>query len=57
LIAAIVSAFTPATPLRPNKIWLFSASGINPKSDLFISTRETLIPRDVVSPIAFAIFA
>ena len=50
------SSPTLTRPFNPNKISLFSTSGLKPKPELFISAKLTLIPASLIAPIAFAIF-
>ena len=57
LMEAIAAPFNPLNAFKPNKIWLFSTSGLKSKSDLFISIKEIFIPFEIISPNAFATFA
>ena len=43
-------------PFKPNKIALLFSSGAKLYSDWLISIKDTLIPFEVISPIAFASF-
>ena len=57
IILSIIGPPILLTPFNPNKISLFDSSGSKLKPDLLISINDTLIPFDVISPIAFANFS